>query len=117
MPHVILEYSDNLNTDPKNFVDLFKQLNAFLAEKLPADITACKSRAVACQHFCIADGQDKDKVFIHVNIKILSGRDEIHIKTVAQQVHKQLINYFANISSQKIMISVEISTIPDNYVK
>jgi 5-carboxymethyl-2-hydroxymuconate isomerase len=73
MPHLILEYSQNLS-DPLDHQVLFAKLHAVL-ERVdgvrPAEI---KSRAIAHEHYRIGRGAPEN-VFVHLTVAILAGRD------------------------------------------
>ena len=72
MPHLVLEYSDNL-VEPLDVGTLFAKLHAELEGFglfRPEDI---KSRAVAHAHYRVGKGDPGD-VFVHVTLSIMAGR-------------------------------------------
>ena len=72
MPHLVLEYSDNL-VEPLDIGTLFAKLHAELEGFglfRPEDV---KSRAVAHPHYRVGKGDPKD-VFVHVTLSIMAGR-------------------------------------------
>jgi len=73
MPHLTLEYSDDLPA-PVDFDALFARLHAALAEAGPFPLAQIKSRAVPCRVFRIAAGAP-GSVFVHLTVGILTGRD------------------------------------------
>ncbi len=101
MPHCIIEYSKDLEKDisPQNMIDKTYQgaLNTNLF--ISSDI---KTRTIAFDHY--QTGNLKEN-FIHINIKILSGRTVEQRKILSNSV----LDQFNDIQIQPISISVEIS--------
>ena len=73
MPHLILEYSNNLPAGTDVPVVL-RRLHDALAALGPFDVADIKSRAVAHNVFVAGSGAS-DAAFVHVELAILSGRD------------------------------------------
>jgi len=86
MPHLILEYSDNLAA-PLDHQRLFAELHAALERVGVFQLAEIKSRAVAYQHHRVGTGS-QDSVFVHLTIAILSGRD----LAVRQQLSSALLD-------------------------
>lgn len=100
MPHCIIEYSVNLlqMVEPTKLVGVVHE--AAIASELfdPADI---KSRAIAYEHY----GVRADKhAFIHVTMKILSGRDEAQKLALSERI----LAAFEPLNLQSTIVSVEI---------
>ena len=116
MPHFILEHSSNL-LEKSSLPDLFTKLHKLLAEALPADINACKSRAYECDTFKVGSG-DPNGAFVHMNLKILSGRSEGKLQKVGYEIMQVLESTFEQ-SKEKLQlkISLEISELPATYFK
>lgn len=80
MPHILIEYAQNLDTS----LDLNALVRAVHEGALRADLfepEAIKVRAIAYHHYLVA-GQVQD--FIHLRIQILSGRSEQQKKHLSQ---------------------------------
>lgn len=73
MPHLILEYSNNL-PEPVDFQALFRSLHAALAETGSVDPAILKSRAFAHDVFRVGAGAPEG-VFVHLTVLLLSGRE------------------------------------------
>lgn len=73
MPHLVLEYSDDLPA-PVDFDALFARLHAELAAAGPFPLAAIKSRAVP-HRVCRVGAGEPGSVFAHLTLEILSGRD------------------------------------------
>ena len=70
MPHLTLEYTDNLNFDVQ---DVLKRLHSELAVTRVINLKGLKSRAVCQSEYRIADG-NPEYAFVHVNLLIREGR-------------------------------------------
>ena len=70
MPHLTLEYSDNLDFDVQ---PLLAQLHAELVATGAINLKGLKSRAVRHDQYRIADG-NPDYAFVHVYLLIREGR-------------------------------------------
>ena len=75
MPHLVLEHSDNL-PGPFDHEALFADLHDRLAATGQFKLAQIKSRAVACPRSFVAEGRP-ERVFVHLTVSILSGRDEV----------------------------------------
>ncbi len=80
MPHVVVEYTDNL----RGSIDvpaLLADVNASLVAARGDDgapvfpVGGIRSRAIALADWCIGDGSGVDDAFVHVTVKIGRGRD------------------------------------------
>lgn len=70
MPHLILEYSDNIEIDAQ---PLFARLHDELVATGAVNMKGLKSRAIRHSEYRIADGHE-DYAFVHLNILIRAGR-------------------------------------------
>lgn len=71
MPHVRLEYSDDLEPLP-SFPAVFAQVHTVLHETAGAAISNAKSRAVAVRGY-VGDGSPSN-AFVHLAIELMEGR-------------------------------------------
>ena len=88
MPHLILEFSDNV-IEQDRFSDLFQQCHQTLVETLPTELMSCKSRAIPLQDFYLGDGAER-LAFVHGTLKIMPGRTE----EVLNQTAEALLSLF-----------------------
>jgi 5-carboxymethyl-2-hydroxymuconate isomerase len=72
MPHLTLEYSNNLPA-PVDFPALFGRLHSALSEFPRIKLGDIKSRAIPCDNYRIGSG-DPANTFVHLTVKILTGR-------------------------------------------
>ena len=70
MPHLTLEYSDNIEVDVQ---PLFARLHNEMVATGAVNMKGLKSRAIRHTEYRIADG-DESYAFVHLNILIRAGR-------------------------------------------
>ena len=92
MPHLTLEYSDNL-PGPVDFDALFARLHATLAES-GFTLAQLKSRAVPHRVFRIGAGAP-GSVFVHLTVAILTGRDAAERRRIGERLLTELRPAFA----------------------
>ena len=73
MPHLTLEYSNNL-AEPLDHQVLFAELHAALERFELFQLAEIKSRAIAHEHYRIGNGAP-ESVFVHLTVAVLSGRE------------------------------------------
>lgn len=117
MPHLILEYTDNIEKEI-DFKGLFHELHQALAKYGNINISNCKSRAIKLNDFFVADGIGHS-CFIHLKVRIFSGRTNEIKAAIGNRLKKILIRKFTHENSKdKIEITVEIQEIdPGFYYK
>jgi 5-carboxymethyl-2-hydroxymuconate isomerase len=115
MPHIFLEYSDNIFES--DFVTLFERCHAVLTQQLPTQLESCKSRALQHSVYYVGNGNPQN-AFVSVSIKILPGRSEQTLQKVNQELMKLFKNFFST-SLQKLncQITLEITEISKYYCK
>ena len=107
MPHQIIEYSANL-ADSVDIKELVRTLHETAAgiEALP--IGGLRTRAVARQHYRIADGHP-DNTFINVVLRLAPGRPFDIRKAAGEELYQALCDYLEpTFSSSPLAISYEI---------
>ena len=82
MPHVTLEFTDNLSFDVPS---LLARLHAELVATGAVNLKGIKSRAIRHTEYRIADG-NKGYAFVHVNLLIREGRPLEVQQDAAQRV-------------------------------
>ncbi len=110
MPHIILEYSDNI-TDKPDFQKLLRELHQGFAKTGHFKLTDIKSRVVKHDLYFIGDG-DPIRTFVTVNLRILSGWTDKLKSELSHLILKLLKQYFPKtIAQQKSSVTVQISDI------
>ena len=116
MPHLIFEASANIIASNDKIKQTMRDCQNLLVEKLPSQLSSCKSRLILHDLFVVGDDKNEN-AFIHLTVKVLAGRSAELLKAVALQLKDILSNDFARCEEQlNLTISVEIATLNDNYV-
>ncbi|MGB3495554.1 MAG: hypothetical protein WBA57_22680 [Elainellaceae cyanobacterium] len=86
MPHIIVEYSDNLSRI--NIPLLLSELHDELAAQDTVTKSAIKSRAIAIpeENVILGDEDDYDEL-LHITIKLLPGRNDDLKKNMARALY------------------------------
>jgi 5-carboxymethyl-2-hydroxymuconate isomerase len=92
MPHITLEYTDNLDFEVQ---PLLARLHAELVATGAVNLKGLKSRAVRHSEYRIADG-NPDYAFVQVNLLIKEGRPPEVQKEFAQRVMAVLEETFGH---------------------
>jgi len=110
MPHIVIEYSDNLEPS----VDIEKLMEAVCGAAIRSDIMNPKDlkiRAIPYSHFRLVD---LGETFVHVTCRLLAGRKPPQKTHLAKLLRQSLTDLTPHIHS----ISVEIVDMdPDSYRK
>lgn len=108
MPHITLEYTNNLKVR-KDFNQLFPKIHKLIAESLSVDPLNCKSRANHLDNYYIADGNPK-QAFAHLQIKILDRHEPEKVKKLGEAIFDALTEFFIGQTNDLIFQpSVEIN--------
>ena len=113
MPHIVLEYSDNV-PDKIDFPSLFSSIHNELAATGLFSINDIKSRVIKHSSYYIGDSNPAQG-FVTVTLAILSGRDDIIKKQLSDTILEILKSYFPeSLSLLKFSITVQIKDIHRN---
>lgn len=116
MPHII--YEQTANWSLSDWPTIFLKVHQILAQKLPTQITNCKSRRLVYPDFCIGD-DDLSKGFLHISIHVLPGREASLLKQTAEAVKSYLLTAIKSNNAVKVAIEVTVAVydLPGAYVK
>ncbi|WP_047984418.1 5-carboxymethyl-2-hydroxymuconate Delta-isomerase [Ornithinibacillus californiensis] len=108
MPHITVEYTDNLKKDG-DFTGLLKKINeTLISEGFP--IGGIRSRAIELKDYCVADGKGKDDSFVHVTLKIGAGRTEVVKKAACDHLFDVLENHLEKqFANRYLALSLELA--------
>jgi 5-carboxymethyl-2-hydroxymuconate isomerase len=110
MPHLTLEYSDNLSFDVQ---PLLARLHTELVATGAINLKGLKSRAIRYAEYRIADG-NPDYAFVHVNLLIREGRPFEVQQDAAQRVLAVLKETFGDrFEKSHLSLSVDIKEMRD----
>ena len=84
MPHLTLEYSDNLPA-PVDFGALFARLHETLVEVGSFRLADLKSRAVPRPCFRVGAGSP-ESVFVHLTVAIFAGREPVQQREIGERL-------------------------------
>lgn len=114
MPHLTLEYSNNL-ADEDSIALLCRELARSLdaqreGEQRVFPLGGIRVRALRCDAFCIADGRIEDAAFLHGNLKIGAGRSEAAKQAAGDALFDIIKQHFADaFDRQGLALSLEIN--------
>jgi 5-carboxymethyl-2-hydroxymuconate isomerase len=110
MPHLTLEYSDNIEVDVQ---PLLARLHEEVVATGAINLKGIKSRAIKHTQYRIADG-DPDYAFVHVGLLIREGRPIEIQKEATQRVMRVLKETFGHLfEKQKLSLTVDLKEMRD----
>ncbi|MCH2558116.1 MAG: 5-carboxymethyl-2-hydroxymuconate Delta-isomerase [Alcanivorax sp.] len=113
MPHFIAEYSANLDGDA-DFPALFETVHRVLGDSGVFPLGGIRSRAIRHDTYRIADGAH-DYAFVHMTLKVGSGRDLATRRAVAETLFEAIKAHFAPLQAERLLaVSFEMTELdPD----
>ena len=110
MPHLTLEYSDNIEVDIQ---PLLARLHEEVVATGAINLKGIKSRAIKHTQYRVADG-DLDYAFVHVGLLIREGRPIEIQKEATQRVMKVLKETFGHLfEKRKLSLTVDLKEMRD----
>ena len=108
MPHLIVEYTDNLGAEGA-IPALLRKANSVLIKQ--GDIFkpgAVRSRAVVVHEYCVADGQ-ADYAFVHCTLKMGAGRTVGEKQSIGTALFNMIKDHFATLYARRYLaLSLEL---------
>jgi 5-carboxymethyl-2-hydroxymuconate isomerase len=105
MPHLTLEYSDNMEVDVQ---PLLARLHEEVVATGAINLKGIKSRAIKYAQYRIADG-DPDYAFVHVGLLIREGRPVEVQKEATRRVMKVLKETFGHLfEKRRLSLTVDL---------
>lgn len=102
MPHVIVEYTDNLG-DGADIPGLLRKLAAKLADSGGAfPLGGIRVRAIRLSEYVVADGED-DYAFVNATAKIGAGRDAAFKQVFFGELFEIIKRHFAPLSAERYL--------------
>ena len=106
MPHIHLEYSDNIeNLETKPLLLALNQ--ALLDGAYVASANEVKGRAI-CQHNYVIGAGDASQAYVHAKVSLLTGRSVELQQEISQLLLTTLEQYLPKQSQLSLQICVEI---------
>ncbi|MBA4117620.1 MAG: hypothetical protein C0514_01810 [Candidatus Puniceispirillum sp.] len=110
MPHIKLALSNNIQ-EREDIQEFFHECHTLLVRDLPTKLDSCKSRLLVHDVFRVGDGIHHNG-FIHLEVRILPGREDTLLNEIAANLLKLLQKHFAqSLMTLKPATSVEIATL------
>jgi 5-carboxymethyl-2-hydroxymuconate isomerase len=110
MPHLTLEYSDNIEVDVQ---PLLARLHEEVVATGAINLKGIKSRAIRHTQYRIADG-NPDYAFVHVGLLIREGRPIEIQKEATQRVMNVLKETFGHLfEKRKLSLTVDLKEMRD----
>lgn len=108
MPHIIVEYTDNLKEET-DISQLLQSLNNVLIARSPVfPIGGIRSRAIELHDYCVADGT-VDDAFVHVTFKIGAGRSNEVKDETCQALFEVVTEHFSEVFDKRsLALSLEL---------
>jgi 5-carboxymethyl-2-hydroxymuconate isomerase len=107
MPHIIVEYTDNIKE--ADIPGLLQKINhVFIARNDIFPTGGIRSRAIELHDYCIADGAEDD-AFVHATLKIGGGRLEEDKKATCDELFNVIKEHFSDqFASRYLALSLEL---------
>ncbi|WP_026677606.1 5-carboxymethyl-2-hydroxymuconate Delta-isomerase [Fictibacillus gelatini] len=108
MPHIIVEYTDNIKEEA-DIPGLLEKINGVLIARGDIfPIGGIRSRALELRDYRVADGSEDD-AFVHVTLKIGAGRAEEVKKATCDELFEEVKAHFADLFSRRYLaLSMEL---------
>jgi len=108
MPHIIIEYTDNIKAEAKIPLLLEKIHDVIISKSPLFPIGGLRSRAIELQDYRVADGKEDD-AFVHVTLKIGRGRSEEDKKKSSDELFEVIKTHFSELFSKRYLaLSMEL---------
>jgi 5-carboxymethyl-2-hydroxymuconate isomerase len=108
MPHLTYEYTANLRGEGDIPGLLRKSNQALIAQDGVFPIGAIRSRAIALEDWCMADGE-ADYAFVHGTLKIGAGRSAAQKQAACDALFAVVKDHFADLYARRYLaLSLEL---------
>ncbi|HEX6593975.1 MAG TPA: 5-carboxymethyl-2-hydroxymuconate Delta-isomerase [Bacillota bacterium] len=108
MPHVVIEYTDNIKEEA-NIPQLLKKVNeVLLSHRDLIRSGGLRTRAIQLTDYIIADGTEDD-AFVHATLKLGKGRSEVQIKKLSDDLFQLIKDHFSQLFVRRYLaLSLEV---------
>ncbi|WP_096199443.1 5-carboxymethyl-2-hydroxymuconate Delta-isomerase [Bacillus sp. FJAT-45350] len=108
MPHLIIEYTNNIKSEA-NIPQLLEKVNGVLISRSDIfPIGGIRARAIEIMDFRVADGTEDD-AFVHVTLKIGAGRSDKDKKDTCDKLFEVIKEHFDLLFNKRYLaISMEL---------
>lgn len=106
MPHIIVEYTPNLQNLP--FDAMLASVNQRLAQSPEVgDEADLKARVIPAEHYRVGLA-DSGRGFIHVTVRIMAGRNEQAKQDFSQRVADGMLEHMPKFEGMTVHLSVDV---------
>lgn len=108
MPHIIVEYTDNIREEAR-IAELLHKMNQVLISRGDVfPIGGIRSRAIELHDYVVADGKHDD-AFVHTCLKIGAGRSVEDKKSTCDELFDVMTSHFSAIYEKRYLaLSLEL---------
>ena len=110
MPHIHLEYSDNVQFEVKPVLLAMNQ--AFIQAGYATDPSDVKSRAVCQSDYVIGLELDNNHAYVHAKVSLLSGRSDELKAAIADLILEVLSKHIPAQMGLNVQLCVELIDMP-----
>lgn len=110
MPHIHLEYSDNVQFEVKPTLLAINQ--AFIAGGYATDPSDVKSRAVCQSDYVVGEEIENQHAYVHAKVSLLSGRSDELKAEIADLVLNTLATHVPSQTGLMLQLCVELIDMP-----
>ena len=110
--HFIVEYSPNLALTAQQWQDLFEQLHSLAVATQLFPLKGIRSRAHCCEHYRVANG-DSHFAFVHLEVRIGTGRTLADRQSAASKIFALLKQYFEPWTQKGLALSMNFDQLQD----
>jgi 5-carboxymethyl-2-hydroxymuconate isomerase len=114
MPQITLEYSSNIE-QPVDDGALLGRVHELVSSVAGLPVGNCKSRVNVCDRFRVGTG-GADKGFVHLEVRMLSGRPGKTKRELGEKILEFLYRYFTPAAGTlDLQITVEVQDIDRDF--
>ncbi|WP_096438843.1 5-carboxymethyl-2-hydroxymuconate Delta-isomerase [Alteribacter populi] len=108
MPHIIVEYTENLKAETDIRSLLKKINNVFIGRPHTFPVGGVRSRAIELHDYIVADDTEDD-AFVHVTVKMGGGRSEDDKKDTCEALFTVVSDHFNDVFEKRYLaLSLEL---------
>ena len=114
MPHLTIEYSQNIEVNQK-FLPLLLKLHESISKIGDIKVENFKSRVYQAENYLIGSG-NKREGFVHLDIRFLEGRDKEIKQKIGEQTCELLLLWFQPFSAAlDLQVTVEVRDVQRSF--
>lgn len=108
MPHLFIEYTDNIKKDARIDELLYKVNRTLISHEDIIPVGGLRTRAIELENYLVADGSEDD-AFVHVTLKLAPGLTDEQKKAVSDNLFQTIKGHFVHIFEKRyIALSMEV---------